>query len=261
MKRAAEPGASQDRVPFVEGLRLDYGRVPQIARFLLQADAFVYRAGIALAFEPLPALAELNAAQFETWGRFAPQLDTRIAPVPAGSSYCLIGRNGEGKIVAAQAGRVYEAGPKTLFDIAVDRSMYYGELEPPPNGITCELTAPGAQVISGTFVYSGGLWVHPDYRGHRLAAILPRVSRCIALGRWNTSFTHAFIGEKMANSPLLQFYGYKRVEPSYTFYEDGRPIYTGLLMWMDRDELIDDVEQFTRHQLPALDASLRSGHR
>lgn len=164
-------------------------------------------------------------------------------------------------IVAAQAGRVYDVGNKTLLDIALDRSMYYGDLAPPANGITCELTAPGARTIRGTFVYSGGLWVHPDYRGYKLAAILPRVSRCIALGRWNTSFTHAFIGQKMAQSPLLQFYGYRRVDPSYTFYEDFRPVYTGYLMWMDRDELIDDIEQFVRHVLPALERSFRNSHR
>ncbi len=257
MDRTMSSNCTADRRPFLEGLRLDYGNVPALARFLLSADAYVQRAGIALSFEPITALAELNAAQYESWGRFAPQLDTRVAPIPAASSYCLIGRSDEGVIVAAQAGRVYDVGNKTLLDIALDRSMYYGDLAPPANGITCELTAPGARTIRGTFVYSGGLWVHPDYRGYKLDAVLPRVSRCIAVGRWNASYTYSFISQEMIKNQLLPFYEYPRLEPSYTFYENGRPIYTGLLMWMDQAELIDDADHFGRHGLPTIDGMFR----
>lgn len=245
---------------FIEGLRLDYGAIPMMSRFLLKADALVRKRGIHLSFDTINKLAELNAENFDSWGRFAPQLDTRVGDLGSDDAYCLIGRNDSGAIVAAQAGRVYQTSDRTLQNIAEDRSLYYGRSTPPAGGLTCTLTSPGAKVISNRFVYSGGLWVHPDYRGHKLAGILPRVSRCYALGRWNTQFTFAFIGEKMASSQLFGLYGYERIEPSYTFFESGNPVYTGSLMWMTTDELLRDLADFDETSLgPQYSAAGLSG--
>ena len=164
-----------------------------------------------------------------------------------------------GAIVTAQAGRIYDTGARFLKDIADDRSLYYGDDPPPAGGLTCNLTAPSASRIGGRLVYSGALWVHPSHRGRKLAAILPRVSRVYALGRWNTNFTFAFIGAAMAKSPLLGLYGYKRVEPSYTFFENGQPIYTGSLMWMDAAELAHDIEDFVSSEFFEGDGAVRDG--
>ena len=236
---------------FLEGLRLDHAAVPQLGRFLLRADAMLRHRGIWLSFGGIEQLAQLNAAHYDTWGRFAPQLDMRVADLGGDDAYCLIGHNAAGEIVAAQAGRVYHTETRTLQDIAEDRSLYSGRSRPPTRGLTCTLSAPGASKISERFVYSGGLWVRPDHRGHKLAGLLPRISRAYALGRFDTDYTFAFIGEQMAASPLYRLYGYPRSEPSYTFFEDGRPIYTGSLMWMTRVELLTDLAHFDEDALVA----------
>jgi hypothetical protein len=231
---------------FLQDLKLDHPATPQLARFLLDADAAVRQRGIRLSFEPIMILAELNAEHFDTWGRFAPQLDSRIAPLTPGNSYCLVGRDAANVVVAVQAGRVYRTGTRTLTDICKDRSLYYGDLPPPTSdGITCTITCAGSELIRGCFAYSGGLWVHPNYRGHRLAALLPRVSRSYALGRFQTAFTFAFIGAQMAASPLRQMYGYPRLEPGYAFFDNGAPAYAGSLMYMSTRELLQDLDAFT----------------
>jgi hypothetical protein len=252
-------GQESEAPSFLQDLRLNHGPVQLIGRFLLRADSYLRDRGILLSFDRIATIAALNERQFSTWGRFAPQLDARIAPLTDSDSYCLVGRSADGAIVATQAGRIYDVGNRSLYDIAADRSLYYGSQPPPHDGITCTLTAPSARDITGCFVYSGGLWVRPEFRGHKLAALLPRISRAYAHGRWNTRFTFAFIGAKMANSPLLGMYGYNHVEPSYTFFEDGQPVYTGSLMWMDAAGLAADLEDFLLGGFEKIDGGV--GHR
>jgi len=258
---AADDNKSElpDAASFLDGLRLDHGPVPLLARFLLRADAYLRQQDIHLGFGSIATIAELNEEHFANWGRFAPQLDIRIATLTDADSYCLIGRNAQGDIVATQAGRIYDIGERSLQDIADDRSLYYGANPPPSDGLTCSISAPSARHIKGRFVYSGALWVRPDYRGLRLAALLPRMSRAYALGRWNTMYTFAFIGAAMASSPLLAMYGYRKVEPTYTFFENGTQIYTGSLMWMDAEELAQDLEAFISTGFEELDRSVGLG--
>ena len=256
-----EPRYSQ--TSFLEGLRLDYGPVPSLSLFLLKSETYLRNCGIQLSLDSIATIAAKNAREFASWGRFAPQLDTRLVNISDQDSYSMVGRDQAGNIVATQAGRVYDTGSRSLKDIADDRSLYYGVEPPPCNGLTCELTAPAAAMMRGRLVYSGALWVHPSFRGQKVASILPRASRAYALGRWNTDYTFAFIGAAMASSPLLSMYGYRRVEPSYTFYEAGQPIYTGALMWMGTEELVTDLEEFGSSGFFEVDGSVRdsSGQR
>jgi hypothetical protein len=240
---ALRNGEHQQR-SFLDGLELKFGPIPLFGTFLLEADAYLRRHGILLSFGNIAAITSTNAKNSNSWGRFAPQLDSGIVKLSDAESYCLVGHSPLGSVVAIQGGRIYDTGPRTLHDIAHDRTMYYGDEKPPLDGYTCTLTAPSAHLISNRYVYSGGLWVHPNYRGAKLAALLPRMSRVYAMSLWNTNYTYAFIGEKMANSPLLGLYGYRSVEPLYVVKENGNPFYTGYLMWMGREELIQDISNF-----------------
>lgn len=204
-------------------------------------------------------------------------LDGRLSAISEAMSYCLLGRSRAGEIVASQAGRIYQLGNRSLSDIVEDHSFFYGEGGAPSLGQpTCELWAPAAKRIHGTIVYSGALWVRPDHRGHRLAKILPRISRSYALARWNTAFTVAFIGEKLAQSPLLAMYGYTKVESGFRIAQLEGSEMTGSLMWMDREELAADLARYLaeglaqfdgtvaqsdgEHQTPAVGANKRHGH-
>ena len=83
--------------------------------------------------------------------------------------------------------------------------------------VDCQIPPFGGQVAHG-----GGLWIRSDYRGFsRLAAIMPRVARTVALRSW--SFDHdsamirddpsdtAEIAERKANYMGQRVYGYARV--------------------------------------------------
>lgn len=256
------PANSPARPSFVESLRIDYGPASLLGRFFLYADNLVYEHGIVLEFAPIAEAWRAQIANRSSWALFPPMLDGRLSQISNAMSYCLLGRNRAGDIVASQAGRIYDLGRRSFGDIVQDQSFFYGEGGVPQLGQPiCELWAPAAKRISGTIVYSGALWVRPDHRGHRLARILPRISRSYALAKWNTAFTVAFIGEKLAQSPLLAMYGYTKIEPGFRIRHLEGTEMTGALMWMDREELAADLACFMADGLAQIDGAVGQGDR
>ena len=253
---AAPPGATS----FLEGLRLDHGPVQQIGHFLLHADRYVRESGIALRFAPISTIVNINEANQASWGSFAPMLDTRNAELSEHNSYCLVGQSASGAVVATQAGRIYDVGNRTLKDLADDQSLYFGEGHiPTPDQPRCQLEAAAARKISGCLVYSGALWVHPNFRGRKLAAILPRISRAYALGHWGTRFTFAFVSRQILESPLFSMYGYSNVEPGYSIWLRDEKFYEGSLMWMDSEELVRDMMEFAAANLSEINRDIGLG--
>ena len=233
---------------------------PCLVVFFLQAEAYVKSAGIKLAFAPLAEAAAVQARNVSSWALFPPMLDCRLSAIAPERSYGLIGYGEDGEVVCAQGGRIYETGDASLADIIADQSFFYGPgHEKGPEQPGCSITAPAAAHIKGRFVYSGALWVHPDYRGNRLAAILPRISRAYALAKWNTEYTIALVSHKIAASPLLQMYGYNRIEPDFRIWNLGPTAMTGCLMWMDQDELAADLASFMASNLAQIDSAIVDG--
>ena len=208
---------------FLEELRIDYGPASLLGRFFLQAESYVRSTGIKLAFGPLAEAADVQGRNVASWALYPPMLDCRLSAIDPGMSYGLLGYDEHGNTVCTQGGRIYDTGTSSLAEMIADQSFFYGPGHSVgPEMPRCSITAPAASKITGRFVYSGALWVHPDYRGHRLAAILPRISRAYALARWNTEYTIALVSHKIAASPLLKMYGYSNIQPDFSHLE-SRP--------------------------------------
>ena len=230
---------------FLTEIEISHGPAQLLGQFFLRADTAVRRRGIVLEFAPIQDLVRVNEKNFATWGNMAQTLDSRHGAIGRDEAYCLLGKNSNGEVVAAQAGRLYDLRSRTLKDIADDATLYYGTGPRPNSPISCSMTSPSASQIRGLVVYSGALWVRPDYRGQQLAAFLPRISRAYALATWGTDYTIAFMSSEISASPLRASYGYKSIEPSYTVFKDGNVIYRGNLAWMRADELAVDLFEFS----------------
>jgi hypothetical protein len=240
---------------FLDGLQLEHGPVPDLARFLLRADAAVRERGVSLSFVPISEIVRVNAENPKSWGAFTPILDTRIARLAPDRSFCLMGSSPLGQIVTMQAARLYDCAEQSLSDLADSHALYYGG-DPWPGGDapTCRLTSPIAASLSGKLLYSGALWVHPGWRGQHLSAILPRISRVLGLGRWGTDFTFTFVSDQIAASKLFPLYGYHRIEPGYSIHSGEVTTYRGSLVWMNRDELVADMnDAVSRYLAPEID--------
>ena len=241
----------------IENIRINHGPVGMLGRFFLLADQLISDLGITMSHARLADLAALQSGQKSSWALFPPMLDVRLSAIPDDTSYALVGRNAAGDIVCAQGGRIYRTGDRSLADIVHDQSFFYASgSNPGPDAPRITLSAPSASTIAGTFVYSGALWVRPDYRGQRLSRLLPRLSRAFALAHWNTRYTIALVSEKIAGSPLFEMYGYQRIEPSFRISGLMAQDMVGSLMWMDADELADDLARFLALERPEIDATV-----
>jgi hypothetical protein len=246
--------------PLIEGLRVDHGPITLLGRFFLLADGLLEKAGVRLVRTTLREAATAQASNTASWALFPPMLDARLSHIPDDMSYGLLGLNEQGDVVCAQGGRIYDIGSRSFSDIVADQSFFYGsEIPPKPGSPVAEVTAPSARHITGRFAYSGALWVHPDYRGRHLAGLLPRLSRCFALAKWNTQFTVGMVSENNVAPRLLASYGYKKIEPRFTITNLTPDPMSWSILWMDRDELIDDLASFLDGHRAQVDAAVRDG--
>jgi hypothetical protein len=243
--------APQRPKSFLDGLRLDYGPIADIGRFLLTAEGIVRSHGITLSLAHPRDLRNLQEQNAKSWPLLAPWMNAKFAPLDDDNSYCLLGRDASGKLVASQGGRIYRLGDRSLRDIVDDHSLIYGRpTTPQGRDPYVTLTAPSASKLTGTIVYSGALWVAPEHRGNKLAALLPRISRAYALGKFGTETTFCVVSDQIAASPLFAMYGYTQREPGFSLWEGDERFYTASLLWMPESQLVADMNA-TRAQLVA----------
>ena len=245
------------RREFLESLQIEHGPHALLGRFFLVADRILKDLGIRLVQSSLAELVDLQTSNVTSWPLFAPMLDTRLGGVDPEMSYGFIGLDRKGAIACAQGGRIYSSGDRSLFDLMDDHSFFYGDnCKPGSRQPYCSATAPSARTIRGVFTYSGALWVHPEHRGQRLAALLPRLSRAFALTRWNSAYTIAVVSEQIAASSLLAMYGYKTVEPGFRMSNIGPKDYVGYLMSMTSDDLLNDLSLFLSGKFAEIDPAV-----
>src|SRR3546814_16518924 len=61
-------------------------------------------------------------------------------------------------------------------------------------------------------------WIHPEYRKRLMPMILPRISRALALTRWDTEYTFSLVSNALVSKGVAQAYGYNRVEPGILWF-------------------------------------------
>ncbi|MGI9409365.1 MAG: hypothetical protein ACR2OV_04780 [Hyphomicrobiaceae bacterium] len=255
--RAKREGGQEHIVDsFLSKLEIKHGPIGLLGRYFLLAERLLRDRGLSIEITGIEQASSTHVENKMSWNAFPPMLDARLSHIDPDKSYCFLGRDSDGQVMFAQAGRIFELGERSFADIISDQSFFYG---PAPvvseNAPTCETWSTKAREITGTIVYSGALWVHPDARGGRLASVLTRLSRSYALAKWGTRFTVAFVSEDMAKTPLVGIYGYKNLD-------DGAAIY-GLfdepimfkLMWMSDDELIADLASFYAERSAQIDSA------
>jgi hypothetical protein len=249
-----------DHKSFVEQIRVDHGPHEILGRFFLNVDTLIRSRGLLASFAPARQFVETNEANFETWGRLIPLLDGRHARFAEQDVMCIVCRNHLGDIVAIQGERLFRAGGRTLKDLVDGGELFDSDLSDDRAEIgRCEITAPGASIISGNISYCGGLWVHPDYRSLRLASILPRLTRAWAVAHWNADYSIGFLKPDVATTDLGRRYGYPRAEAAFRFYSRGALDYDGVILWMTQDELLAEIPRFLSEYAPEIDAALDPG--
>lgn len=237
-------------------ITIKHGPREQLGRFFLAADKAARDRGVILSLSTdFELLREVNKMNLKHWHGLAPSFDAAYGGIDASCGYWLIGRNAAGDIVSTQAAHFYEMGDETLQDYLTSLRLFYPDPETQKReGESCSVESPSAKMISGRVVFSGSTWIHPDYRGRDLPQILPRISRALALARWNTDFTISLVTLALVQKGVAAAYGYKNIEPGIEWLGSAVSArYLGALVWMPRSELLADIAAFVgnRDEAPA----------
>jgi hypothetical protein len=152
------------------------------------------------------------------------------------NSFWISGENADGEIVVTYGVRLFDWRGTNLAEQA--RVAFYGK----DLGQPCSVTAEGARQIAGMVTMGGVNWVRPDYRGHRLSALIPRIGKTYACGRWPVDWAFGYIARKHIGSVMPSVWGHAHVEAGFSYpgtpYDDIGITYSSIA------EVYEDIANF-----------------
>lgn len=238
-------GRRSARLP--DQIILRHGPREDLGRFFLIADHAARARGVYLTLSTdFELLREVNARNQGSWHGLAPSFDCAYGGIDPSCGFWIIGRDEHGEIVTTQAARFFDTGTQTLKDYLLSLKLFYPRpAEQKRPGEFCVVESPGAARISGRMVYSGGTWIHPDYRKRLMPMILPRISRALALTLWDSEFTFSMVSHALVNKGVAAAYGYRNIEAGIRWMNSETELrLDGTLVWMDRAEQLADMARF-----------------
>jgi hypothetical protein len=223
-------------------IKVQYGPVDVIGRFLLLGEEEALQRGVSLSFAPFDELLAVNEQNRESWRPLIGMFDPRLGMLDRSSSYCILGRNSIGDVVSAQAARVYEWPTTSFYDEATSLRLLYKDPERdkrPGEGI--KVTAKGADELRGRVVFSGAGWYRRDYRSTGLSTILPRVSRACAMTLWDPAYVMTLMATPVFNGGFATRGGFTRSDSAVHWTNSALGDLDLVLVWITAEEAISDL--------------------
>ena len=245
------------RRPLLEHIRVDHGPVHLLSRFFLLADTIAKSLGVSLQFASMHDLVTANRRNGESWRPLLPHYDPAYGGINSDNTFCVLGVNGGGEVVATQAARLYTLTDATFLEEASSLRLFYPDPRKQARpGESCIITAPSAGRIRGRVAFSGAAWYRPDYRGRDLVAALSRVSRAYAHAIWNTQQTVTFVAKPLVDKGFVQRCGYASVEWAVELRGFAIGPYYGAFVHIDTVQMIDDLFTFMTPAQPQVDTGI-----
>ena|SRR5258708_431041 len=176
-----------------------------------------------------------------------PQCDPEFNLLTPENSFWIVGRDESGRVVTTQATRLFDWSTTNLKVEAESLRFFYADPgRQARDGDELIMDCEGARRITGRCIQAGTVWVHPDRRGAdadgvNLSQILARITRFSARSRWDHDFTFSFVRNRLIESGLAERFGYPNVEPGISLKLPDFGVVHCHLVWMNRDELIEDA--------------------
>lgn len=243
IRRMTRPASN--RLP--DQIILNHGPREELGRFFLTADHAARERGVYLTLSTdFEMLREVNARNQGSWHGLAPSFDCAYGGIDKSCGFWIIGRDADGNVVTTQAARFFDTGDATLKDYLTSLQLFYPRPEEQKlPGEHCTVETASASHVRGRIVYSGGTWIHPDYRKRLMPMILPRISRALALTLWDSEFTFSMVSHALVSKGVATAYGYRNVEPGIRWMNSETELrLDGTLVWMDRAEQLADMARF-----------------
>ena len=236
-----------DRASFLDSITYEFGPRELLGTFFLEAADAVSKRGLTLVASSLDDLLDVNRANADTWLPIVSIFNSELNTISRDDSYCILGINGAGEVVATQAVRRFAWNETTLADEVRSMRLFYSDPDMKGPGEACTISAPSAELIAGSVAYSGAAWYRPDYRKCGLSSIMPRISRAFALTKWSTTKTITLMAEGIVKGSVPERVGYPNVEWEARFHNNALAGPRFALLWMDDGHLLADLAGWLSH--------------
>ncbi len=230
-----------DRKSFLDSITYEFGPKDLLGAFFLEASDAVSKRGLTLVASSLDDLLDVNRANAETWLPIVSIFNSELNTISRDDSYCILGINGAGEVVATQAVRRFAWAETTLADEVQSMRLFYSDPGMKGPGEACTISAPSADRITGSVAYSGAAWYRPDYRKCGLSSIMPRIARAFAFTKWSTTKTITLMAEGIVKGGVPERVGYLNVEWEARFHNNALAGPRFALLWMDDRHLLADL--------------------
>jgi energy-converting hydrogenase Eha subunit E len=230
----------------LDTVHLDHGPIEVLGRFLLQAEEAAAARGVSLSFATFDDLLATNARNHGSWKPLVGVFDPRYGTLTPATAFCIQGRDATGEVVATQAARIYQWPTSSFQEEAVSLRFVYPDPEAQKRpGERIEVTAQATRKVRGRVAFSGGAWYRPDYRKLDLGTILPRISRACALTLWDCEYVVSLQAEAVFNGGFAARAGFTKSDRQVRWVNSALGDIDFVFVWMDADELIGDLTDFS----------------
>lgn len=98
-----------------------------------------------------------------------------------------------------------------FMQLVASGELWYGHRTEPRHAMPL-INVASLPRLRGRIAYFGGLWLHPDYRGHGLVSVMPRLVRAMARRKWAADWHCGGVLKPLADRSLpLRYYGYAQM--------------------------------------------------
>ncbi len=246
-------------VPLLKAFNVHYGPAQMLGRFFMNIDHRYRQQGLEFSFADFAEVADVQKRNVENWSFMNPMFDPAVADIPEGRAFCIVGRNSRGEVVTTGSGKLLNASKRSFKEIVNSGDFFSIRPADNINGITTEITAPVAETMHGEIVYVGGIWVHPDLRGLRLASLWTRLVNGVALALWEPDLTVGFVRAELDGSGYHKRYSYTNADQSLFIKTHERVLLEAVLCWMTMTDAAEDIAHFLDGLWPEVDAGVAAG--
>jgi GNAT superfamily N-acetyltransferase len=260
-----------DRTPLSE-IKFVHGPRHLFERYFHFANSMAGSLGLRLALRTdFRRLVELNEQNAESWSPLSPIFNPAHCALDPHTAFWIEGVDEFGDTVATSAGRLYDHGTRSVADDLRSLRVFYDDPSPHlAEGECIEVTAASAEHICGRVMFSGAMWVRPDYRRHGLTRIIPRLTRSYAFAVWNAPLFWGGIEPDLHAVGVTRAYGSWHVEDGFTVHMPSwRRKLHFLFLSMGQATLVRDVAAALRQlatsnsrliEAPMTNVSFRQRH-
>ncbi len=229
-------------VEFIPSLYVQHGPRDLLGRYFLQTNKALADRGITLEIASFDDLLRVNEMNRDSWLPLFPALNPKCGKLDESNSFCLMGRNAQGEIVATQAGRLFDWRASSFAEAVRAMTLLYDDAEHSANpGESWSVTAPAAHDLRGMIAFTGAVWYHPMVRGRGLASLMPRLARAYALSQWNVDATVVLMSKNTHAQGLYKKTGHVNFQDGVHAKASTHGDVDYLLFWMTQSDIVREL--------------------